>query len=418
MKHDNRGVEKTITMVLAAGVIAESIALAGTTINPFLARPDADLFRIAEESIEFTYNASSGFQFAEDVQRQTGELFSINSAEELRLAFAQQGKELNTTFFLNVKSDLEVREILKNIDAGLTRCTWKFQYAIDSKGNKTDATYHLYMFTVSYRDDFKVLQAFRNEALTENLTAGEIALKDEALRIIADIIEPGMSDYEKVLAVHDYIVLNGRYEDSSNDPVIHAALHKTEGILINGVGVCTSYAGSMYLLLNMIGVECAFVTGIARNSSGLTEVHAWNRVLISGDWYNFDATWNDLAPDQPGVVSYTYFGLTDKALAKTHDWDRDVYPQSAESEIYNYYNFNDLKSQDYAQFKAIVMREIMKQKGNPMITVNVFVENYDPGKYSMNFIYGVLPKIKKASCSRINGTSGELILIITQEVLV
>jgi hypothetical protein len=412
--HDFKNVEKTITMVLAAGIIAESVALAGTAVYPLMVRSGKDLFRITEDSVEFNYSASTGLLFTDDVRYREGDLFTIDSAEDLRLAFAQQGKELNGMFFLSIRTDIDVKDILKNIDAGLTICTWKYKHTIDSEGNNIDAMYHLYMFTVEYRDDFKVLQAFRNDALKEMLTADELALKDEAMRIIAEIIQPGMSDYEKVLAVHDYIILTGQYIERSDDPVIQAALHKTEGILMHGAGVCSSYAGSMYLLLNMIGVECVFVTGIARNASGLTEVHAWNKVLISGDWYNFDVTWNDLNPDRPGVVSYAYFGLTDEAFSATHIWDSSVYPQVADSKYYNYFYFNELKSQDYAEFKSMITRGIMDQRDNPLITVNLYVENFDPAKYTLDFIYALLPNIAYASCIKPDGPSGEFLLVIMQ----
>jgi hypothetical protein len=412
-----RGVEKTITMVLAAGVIAESIAIAGATGKPFVPRSNEDLFRVAEDSVELTYDAgtSTGYSFFDNVQYQEGKLFLIDTAEDLRLAFAQQSEELIGTFYLNIKVGLDVKEVVRKMDSGLTRCTWRFQYTVDARGNRVDTEHSLHMFTVEYRDDFRVLQAFYNDALVEKLTAGELALMDKAEQIIGDLITPDMGDYEIVLAIHNYLILNGQYADKSDDPILQAALHKTEGILMNGAGVCSSYAGSMYLLLNMLDVKCLFVTGVGRNSSGLTELHAWNKVLIYGDWYNFDVTWDDPVPDKPGGIRYAHFGLTDEAFSVNHTWDREVFPQSATSTTYNYYIYNDLKSKDYKQFKEIVSRQLLEQKSNPEIVVHLYVENYDQSKYPMSFIYDILPKIKTASCTKINGTSGEFILRITQE---
>jgi hypothetical protein len=61
------------------------------------------------------------------------------------------------------------------------------------------------------------------------------------------------------------------------------------------------------------------------------------------------------------------------------------------------------------------MREVIKQKDNPEITVHLYVENYDPNEYAIDFIFSMLPKITKASCTKLSGTSGEFILVMKQE---
>jgi transglutaminase/protease-like cytokinesis protein 3 len=50
-------------------------------------------------------------------------------------------------------------------------------------------------------------------------------------------------------------------------------------------------------------VECEIVTGMATNESGNEEFHAWNRVLVDGEYYELDATWD------AGKEEYEYLGI-------------------------------------------------------------------------------------------------------------
>lgn len=394
---------KTVRVVFAVGLIAESLVVSGG----YVYADAADTYRISEDS-------SHAPDAAGEEAGQKEEIFTIDTADDLRRAFIEQSLTLNGVFFLNINTSLDLRKIMRDTDMGFVRCQWKVQQPVDKAGNKIDAEHVLHMFAVEYRDDIRVLQAHRNSDLADKLTVNEAAMLEKARSIIAAIIKPGMSEYDKVLAIHDYIVLNGRYTARSNDPFIQASLHKTEGILLYGAGVCSSYAGTMYLLLGMADIEALFVPGIAQNRNGLTELHAWNKVKIDGMWYNIDVTWNDPTPDRSGVVSYAYFGLTDKALSATHTWHKESYP-AANSTYYNYYRYNDLFSRDYKQFKTIITREIKKQKYNREITVRLYVENYDPKTYDLAFIFDSLTGVEKAGYSRLSGSSGEFTLSVTRK---
>lgn len=43
----------------------------------------------------------------------------------------------------------------------------------------------------------------------------------------------------------------------------------------------------------------------------------WNAVLISGEWYQIDTTWNDASP----IISYSYFNLTSESISEDHKID-------------------------------------------------------------------------------------------------
>lgn len=146
------------------------------------------------------------------------------------------------------------------------------------------------------------------------------AVEEKSLEIIKKEIKPGMTDLEKEKALHDYIVLNTRYDyENYQNNDIPKESYTTYGVLINGVGVCQGYASAMSKLLNMVGIENQFIIGTGQGSRG-TEAHGWNKVKIEGQWYHLDTTWNDPVPDRPDGISYKYFNLTDEQMAKDHTW--------------------------------------------------------------------------------------------------
>ena len=96
--------------------------------------------------------------------------------------------------------------------------------------------------------------------------------------------------YERILQVHNYLIDNITY-DSSNSSL--ESSHTLYGALINKVAVCDGYAKAFKYILDNMGISCVEVCGMAQNSTGITESHAWNDVLVDGKWYAVDVTWDD-----------------------------------------------------------------------------------------------------------------------------
>lgn len=149
---------------------------------------------------------------------------------------------------------------------------------------------------------------------------------DAASAALAQVITQDMTDYQRELAVHDYITGHGRYdpEASSNAPGASPDPDNDNpyGMLVNGVGICRGYASTFQLLMDMLGIECMTVEG----NSGRRE-HAWNMVRLDGDWYCVDVTWDDPSGGQPG---HRYFNVTSQFLRETsHQWDAGVVPEAS-----------------------------------------------------------------------------------------
>lgn len=124
----------------------------------------------------------------------------------------------------------------------------------------------------------------------------EVYLK--AKSVIDEIIKPGMKDYEKVVAIWDYLEANTEYEMAAyeyakqNNFSMEGATgfentFNVYGILCEGKGVCQSYAYTFKLLAHTAGIESVVVIGTMNNVS-----HAWNAINIDDNWYMIDTTNN------------------------------------------------------------------------------------------------------------------------------
>lgn len=167
-------------------------------------------------------------------------------------------------------------------------------------------------------------------------------------KIMADIIKPDMSDYERELAIHDYIVQHTAYDyDNFRKGTVPADSYTIYGTLVNGIAVCQGYAYTAQLMLRMAGIEAYYVRGTAGGGP-----HAWNKVKIDGAYYNLDVTWDDPVPDEAGRQAYGYFNVTDEELRLDHVWT-DKLPQ-ATAKTMNYHAYNGLIADSPAAFAAKV----------------------------------------------------------------
>ena len=139
-------------------------------------------------------------------------------------------------------------------------------------------------------------------------------LDNKANNIIKTQISNSMNNMDKVIAIHDYLVLNTTYDLNAEyafDPY---------GVIVKGSGVCQGYTTSMKLLLNKVGIDSVYLSSKAMN-------HIWNIVNIDGENYQMDSTWDDPVPNREGVVRYKYLALSDDEMRKDHNWEDKTAPK-------------------------------------------------------------------------------------------
>lgn len=128
-----------------------------------------------------------------------------------------------------------------------------------------------------------------------------------------ELIEDGMTDLEKAMAITSYIVMNMEYayESDGVTPESEMWAHDMTGLAVHGFGVCEAYAKSFTYLCLLNNVECAVGSGYAGS-----EAHAWNYVRLGGEWYGADITWTDNSGED---VVFDKFGLSSDSIFADHE---------------------------------------------------------------------------------------------------
>ncbi len=198
--------------------------------------------------------------------------------------------------------------VLKYVNLGVTHSDYDYQTNV-----------------FSYRIDYSVFHQMQglifNRSAVEQYVSAEVKDYDTQMRAVLDkIIVPGMTDRQKVKAVHDYMVVKYRYDTDFKSGLYGNNTYAFHGLLKNGTGVCQAYAELFFLLMCYEDIECYYVTGWAKNETGEYGLHAWNVVYVEDGYYHVDVTFDDPVPDTGNKISYEYFLKTDEEMAKDHEW--------------------------------------------------------------------------------------------------
>ncbi len=154
---------------------------------------------------------------------------------------------------------------------------WKMNVSYRSTGSYT---YMTFTYTFTYHTTLE-----QEKAVTAKV--------DE---VLDDIITKGMTDYQKIRAIYDYLCENIVYDYVNVGNTEYKLQYTAYAALIQGTSVCQGYANLFY---RMILEEDIDTRGIPGTGSG--GGHAWNIVELNDLYYNVDATWD------AGAAVYTYF---------------------------------------------------------------------------------------------------------------
>ncbi|RKQ13327.1 DUF5050 domain-containing protein [Lysinibacillus endophyticus] len=312
------------------------------------------------------------------------------------------GKAIKSTFTITVKATPNtlystIYNALVNVqpEADVSQFTTDSDLAIDTLnqilGDHPEIFYFQdegSLFWSNGKFEFKYRYP-KSEILSMNNQLEQVANK-----IISQNISPGMSDFEKVKAIHDYVVLNTAY-DSENylrDSIPESSYH-IDGVLLKGIAVCDGYSKTMVYLLNKIGIPVLYVSGSAGG-----DLHSWNKVQIDGIWYSLDATWDDPTPNKEGYVRYKYFLIPDSLLDDDHNWDDSEFPDATDSrylfmtdmwdfDLYEDQYFYSSDADDINIYKinkdGTGKQKISNERANELVVYNgwIYFSNYSRSGY-------------------------------------
>ena len=148
--------------------------------------------------------------------------------------------------------------------------------------------------------------------------------------LLGEIITEEMSDYEKELAVHDWMIAWAEYDQAALSSLPGAQptpdSDNPYGFFTGRAAICTGYTSTFQLLMDLLDIECVTVEGTAYNG---TEDHAWNMVRLDGAWYCVDVTWDDPVSSTPvsPAAAHMYFNVTSDFMRQFgHQWDEEGVP--------------------------------------------------------------------------------------------
>lgn len=190
---------------------------------------------------------------------------------------------------------------------------------------------------------------------TEEKSLYDNQLEDWTDEIIK-AVDKDWSDYEKELALYDFLVENTEYN-------LCAPLNQSLISAVQGESVCLGYTKAFKYLCDKVGLECIVVEGISKDGVG----HSWNKVNIDGNWYNVDSTNSNTA--QMFSDSYDMFNITDELISLRYTEtqiggeSRSGESTSGESSIEFEYPIANSIEADYYKMKGLYIKDLEEIEG-------------------------------------------------------
>lgn len=232
----------------------------------------------------------------------------VDSASRLESVFQEAALSLQPEVRVRLAGDWarNAKEALQHVDW----YNWADKYQLEQVERREGC---FITFRLGYKDSTRMYAAVKRPELMARLSADERKALEMVQTALRRLIKSGMSDMEKIQAVHDWIVNWTTYDLNVK------GREDATTLLLKRRGVCDAYSRTTWLMLNLIGIPCKFVLGDAKGS------HVWNLVYADGQWYHLDVTWDDPIC-RPEILSHGFFCLSDKEMADTHRWNARLYP--------------------------------------------------------------------------------------------
>ena len=195
---------------------------------------------------------------------------------------------------------------------------------------------------VVYSDSSLILLTYNTyrDGLVRDTAFREIQTTME--QVYLSEIDEGDSRYQKVRKIHDALIADVEYGETSDWEIAHSV---AGAMTSSRMAVCEGYAKVMQLVMNYYDICNIYVTGYAGGP------HAWNMVQMGdGQYYWLDATWDD--QDQ-SIFQHQYFLVGNQNFA-------DHTPDSPKGSDINFlYELPPVADYDYfAPLQAVIPNQM------------------------------------------------------------
>ena len=133
-------------------------------------------------------------------------------------------------------------------------------------------------------------------------------------------IDLDQSAPQVALQIHDKLIDLVSYDREAAASEDRDLAHTAYGALVaNSRGeanraVCDGYSYAYEYLLQKAGIRSTVVAGRAGDDEETAGPHSWNLVELDGQWYEVDATWNDISAEEALDTETDYSEIAEEAM--------------------------------------------------------------------------------------------------------
>ena len=294
-------------------------------------------------------NFYSGKNISVSVNGQELDVYGVSDSpleQYLVFRFLSETDEVIEQFVTGTDANGQYRKIMKIPDG-------TYQFAVfTGPARFGEFSSYLYNYIFLSQDSGGGWSVIPSPVLEHNVTEYEknksisTALKstyavcssDSSIIALANEITSGCaSDYDKALALHDWVCANIYYDADSINGKYNNAPYVATDVLTKRRAVCLGYANLYASLCRAVSIPCNIVTGYALgvtadDAEGWTEAsinttesnHAWNEVYADNRWIIVDTTWDsknrieNLEKQNSETVSHLYFDANIRFFSVNH----------------------------------------------------------------------------------------------------
>ena len=207
-------------------------------------------------------------------------------------------------------------------------------------------------------------------------------------------INDGMTEYEKLTTLYEYIINRTKYADEAdeyyekneyNEEVYRAV--SAIGPLIDSRAICIGYARATQYLALRLGIQTFTVKGASTDGGN----HYYSLVLLGDDYYYVDTTWGDPVDAEriKDYLTYNYFCITTEELLRSHVIHTNIPLPVCTATEYNYFIYNGLTADTSEEAAQKIYEAYLRGETEVRLTVEYERLDivYDGMKSAINDIF-------------------------------
>jgi len=211
---------------------------------------------------------------------------------------------------------------------------------------------------------------------------------------IKEKITKSMNAFDVELLIYNYLMEStvffeeyldkGQYKNPESNVWDY---HTLIGPLIHRKGICGGINRAMQYLLLKVGFEVIYVEGqsfmeTTQYEKKLPDNHSWVIIKVDGGYYHLDLSHGicdrmNYLKNGVKLLSYKYFNLTDKEIAKTHFYDKERLMHITCSETkYNYFVYKNIFFKEEQSLNNYLQTVIIRGIANER-DVEIYIKHTD-----------------------------------------